>query len=112
MDRYTRLYQGQPLGTGATLLYGVPLNFAAIVMDVECVNIGTDDNEVTIWIVPPTETVLDEWIWRPPTTVRAGESIVWEGSKCLEVDVELWGECVGGTTNVIITGLEVDETPA
>lgn len=111
-DHYKRLYQGQPVASSAVLLYTVPTDYSAIVMDYEVINVGVDDGEVILWIVPPTETVDDEWIWRPLTTIEVGASIAWEGSKALEADVELWAETFGAALNLIVTGMEVDETPA
>lgn len=112
MDTFGRLYQGQPSGSVAELLYTVPADFSAIVKDVEAINISGTDDDITIWIVPPLETVDDEWIWRPSTTIAPGGSITFEGSKTLEEEVEIWAQCAsgGGQINVIITGMEVDLT--
>lgn len=110
MDTFGRFYQGQPSGTGAQLLYTVPANFAAMVKDIEVINIGDDDGEFMLWIVGPSDTLDDEWIVRPATTVVAGGSAEWQGSRTLEEGVEIWGECVGGPLNMIITGMGVDLT--
>lgn len=112
MDTFGRLYQGQPSGTGPELLYIVPTNFAAILKDIEVINIGSGDGEFTIWITPPSLGIDDEWIWRPATVLAEGDSVCWEGSRTIEEDVGIWAENLTGTLNFILTGMEVDLTPA
>lgn len=107
-------YQGQPgSGSSPTQLYVVPLDptFSAILRDVEVVNIGDADDFIQFWLVPTGESVEDQWIWRPYTRLDPGESITWEGSRNLDAGYEIWAQVVtGGLLNVIVSGMEVDET--
>lgn len=113
MDSFKRLYQGSP-GTSPASLYNVPDNFAAIVKDMEVINRGAASDTITLWVLPPGITsVSDPYIILPPTELDPGESLKWSGSRSLEADCSIYGDvATGSLLNVIITGMEVDETAA
>lgn len=115
-DRFTRLYQGMP-GSASALIYNVPTNYSAIIKDVEIINIdpiGGNSDSITIWILPPTVTTpSDQYIWRPSTEIGPSEELTWQGSKSLEADCSIYVEVVSADVlTIMITGMEVDETPA
>ena len=113
MDSFQTFDQRTLVGSGPELLYEVPANFAAIIKTFELVNIGADDDTVTIWSVPDGETVADEWIWRPPTAIEPTGELTFVGSMALEAGRSVWAESDGTSIlNSILAGLLVDETPA
>lgn len=120
MDHFTRLYQGQP-DSGGDLLYTVPTNYSAIIRDIEAINIEDEDGDsdwIIIWLLPPGITSPDDaYIIRPLIELGPGESAQWTGSRAIEEDCSLYAQTGVGTgstgiLNLVVTGVEVDETPA
>lgn len=115
-DAFKRLYQGQPATTsGGVSLYNVPDNYSAIIKDVEIISTeaeGGASDTMTLWILPPgVSATAEQYLWLPATEIGPQESVTWEGSKALEADCSIYGKsATGAILNVIITGMEVDES--